>query len=237
MSSGNHKTWLWWSSGKDSAWALHTLRQRGASEVCALVTTVTSTFGRVSMHAVPTELLRAQARAVGVPLRVVEIPHGCDDAGYRDAATAMVRQAAAEGVGRMAFGDLYLTDVREHRLRLLAGTGIRPEFPLWGEDTALLSRAMVRAGLVAHVTCVDPARLPEEYGGRPYDATFLDDLPGSVDPCGENGEFHTFVSDGPMFSGPVQVQVGQSVKREGFVFADLRRPARGASSGTSPRET
>jgi uncharacterized protein (TIGR00290 family) len=215
------RTWLWWSSGKDSAWALHVLRQGQEFNIHSLVTTVTETFDRVSMHAVRTELLRHQAAAAGLPLQIIQIPHGCSNSQYERAVTNLLDQAVHEGVQFMAFGDLFLQDVREYREQLLAGTGISPLFPLWRVDTSQLSQSMVRGGLRAYITCVDPRHLSKEFAGREYDASFLDELPKSVDPCGENGEFHTFAFDGPMFSGPINIKLGEIVEREGFVFADL----------------
>jgi uncharacterized protein (TIGR00290 family) len=215
------RVWLWWSSGKDSAWALHVLRQRRDLEVQLLIATINERFNRVAMHAVRTEVLHLQAEAAGVPLREITIPHPCSNSEYEHAVAKLVDQAAQESVEFMAFGDLFLQDVREYRERLLADTGISPLFPLWGMDTVKLSRSMVAAGLRAFVACVDPKQLPKEFAGREFDASFLDDLPQSVDPCGEYGEFHTFAFDGPMFSYPINVKVGEIVEREGFVFADV----------------
>lgn len=215
------RVWLWWSSGKDSAWALHVLRQRRDLEVQLLVTTVNERFNRVAMHAVRSELLHLQAEAAGVPLREIWIPHPCSNSEYDHVVARLLDQAARENVEFMAFGDLFLQNVREYREQLLAGTGISPLFPLWGIDTVKLSRDMVTAGLRAFVTCVDPKHLPKEFAGREYDTSFLNELPQSVDPCGEYGEFHTFGFDGPMFSYPINVKVGEIIEREGFVFADV----------------
>ena len=212
--------WLWWSSGKDSAWALHELRGAGVP-VGALAVTVNRAFERVAMHAVRVELVRRQAEAAGLPLRVVEIPHPCSNAEYEAAFRAAAGDALREGVRTMAFGDLFLADVRAYRERLLAGSGIEPLFPLWGRDTAELARAMLAGGLRAVVTCVDPKQVPAELAGRAFDGELLAALPAAVDPCGERGEFHTFACDGPMFSRPVPVRVGERVLRDGFVFADL----------------
>jgi uncharacterized protein (TIGR00290 family) len=217
--------WLWWSSGKDSAWALHALRAAGVP-VAALAVTVNRAFGRVAMHAVRTELVRAQAQAAGLPLRVVEIPHPCSNDEYESAFQRAVRDAREEGVRRMAFGDLFLEDVRAYRERLLAGSGVEPMFPLWGRDTAVLAREMLAGGLRAVVTCVDPKQIPAELAGRSFDAALLAALPPGADPCGERGEFHTCVTAGPMFSRPVPAIAGSVVERDGFVFADLvPRPA------------
>jgi uncharacterized protein (TIGR00290 family) len=212
--------WLWWSSGKDSAWALHALR---AAEVpvAALVVTVNREFDRVAMHAVRAELVRRQAEAAGLPLRVVEIPHPCSNAEYEEAFRGAVDAARAEGVRAMAFGDLFLADVRAYRERLLAGTGVEPLFPLWGRDTAALAREMLAGGLRALLTCVDPAQIPAAFAGRAFDAALLAELPPSVDPCGERGEFHTFAYAGPMFARPIAVRAGERALRDGFVFADV----------------
>jgi uncharacterized protein (TIGR00290 family) len=215
------RVWLWWSSGKDSAWALHVLRQRRDLEVQLLIATVNERFNRVAMHAVRSEVLHLQAEAAGVPLREIRIPHPCSNSEYEHAVAKLLDQAAQESVEFMAFGDLFLQDVRAYRERLLADTGISPLFPLWGMDTVKLSRYMVAAGLRAFVTCVDPKHLAKEFAGREFDVSFLDELPQSVDPCGEYGEFHTFAFDGPMFSYPINVKVGEIIEREGFVFADV----------------
>jgi uncharacterized protein (TIGR00290 family) len=215
------KTWLSWSSGKDSAWSLHVLRRGGEAEVAALFTTVNAAFDRVAMHAVRRELAEAQARAAGLPLYAIAIPHPCPDAEYERIMGAFVARARAEGVEAMAFGDLFLADIRAYRERQLAGTGIAPLFPLWGRDTRALAVEMIDAGLVAHVTCVDPSRLDRSFAGRRFDHALLADLPPAVDPCGENGELHTFVSDGPMLASPLAVRPGAITERDGFVFADL----------------
>jgi uncharacterized protein (TIGR00290 family) len=215
------KTWLSWSSGKDSAWSLQTLRQRGDVEIAGLFTTVNAAFDRVAMHAVRRALLEAQARAAAIELHVVDIPHPCPNAEYERIMGAFVAGARAEGVEAMAFGDLFLADIRAYRERQLAGTGIAPLFPLWGRDTQALAREMIGGGLVAHVTSVDPARLDRSFAGRSFDRAFLQDLPGGADACGENGEFHTFVSAGPMFRTPIAVRLGEVAERDGFVFADL----------------
>lgn len=219
--SGRPKTLLSWSSGKDGAWALHVLRQRGEVEVVGLVTTLNEAFERVAMHGVREALLERQAAAAGLPLWKVPIPHPCSNAQYEEAMAALVERALAEGVSAMAFGDLFLADIRAYRERQLAGTGIEPLFPVWGMPTAALAREMVAAGLRARVTCVDPRQLSPGFAGRIFDAAFLDDLPPEVDPCGERGEFHTFCTAGPMFDAPLEVVPGEVVERDGFVFADL----------------
>lgn len=215
------RTWLAWSSGKDSAWALHTLRARPDVRVEALVTTVNEVADRVAMHAVRHTLLRRQAEALGLPLRVVPLPQPCPNAVYEARMEALLAEARAEGVTHMAFGDLFLEDVRAYRERQLEGTGVAPLFPLWGQETHALARRMVEAGLRAWITCVDPRQLPREFAGRRFDAALLDALPEGVDPCGERGEFHTFVCAGPGFRAPLPVRPGEVVERDGFVFADL----------------
>jgi uncharacterized protein (TIGR00290 family) len=224
---GGTRTLLSWSSGKDSAWALHRLRQAEEVELVGLVTTVNEAAGRVAMHAVRESLLQAQAAAAGLPLWRVPIPSPCSNEQYAAAMTGLLARARAEGVAAMAFGDLFLADVRAYRERQLAGTGVEPRFPLWGADTAALARQMLAAGLRARVTCVDPRQLDASFAGREFDAGFLADLPPAVDPCGERGEFHTFAFAGPMFAAPIAVEAGPVVERDGFVFADLlpaRRP-------------
>lgn len=213
---------LSWSSGKDAAWALHLLRRAGEVEVAGLLTTLNAASDRVAMHAVRRTLLEAQADAVGLPLRQVPLPWPCPNAEY-EAALGLALAEAREtwGVTHIAFGDLFLEEVRAYRERQLAGTGLTPLFPLWGLPTGALARAMIAGGLQAHLTCVDPARLPEGFAGRAFEAALLRDLPPDVDPCGEAGEFHTFAHGGPMFSHPIPIAAGEVVTRDGFVFADL----------------
>ncbi len=217
----SQKVWLWWSSGKDSAWSLHELNRQSGFEVTALVTTLNQAFDRVAMHGVRAELLRNQASAGGVPLVEVPLPWPCSNDDYEAAAQRVVAQAAEQGVTHMAFGDLFLEDVRDYRLALLDGSGIEPLFPLWGRETRALAAEMVQSGLSAWLTCVDPRVLPAEFAGRAFDQELLAELPANVDPCGENGEFHTFVWKGPMFSSPLSVSVGERVERDGFVFCEL----------------
>lgn len=215
------KAILSWSSGKDSAWALHVLRQADEVEVVALLTTVNEAFDRVAMHAVRTELLREQAAAAGIPLWPVPIPWPCSNAQYEAAVGAALDRAAREGITVAAFGDLFLEDIRRYREEKLAGTGLKPIFPLWGLPTKALAGEMVAGGLRARITCVNPKELAASFAGREFDAEFLADLPTSVDPCGERGEFHTFAYAGPMFDHAVAVRSGEVVERDGFVFADL----------------
>ena len=218
---GEAPVWLWWSSGKDSAWSLHVLRSELRLPVTRLLTTVTAPYDRVSMHAVPTALLRAQAVAAGVPLRELPIPAPCPNEVYERLFAEVVAEARAAGA-RLAFGDLFLEDVRAYRERLLEGSGVEPVFPIWGRDTRALAEAMVEAGLRAVLTCVDPKVLAPAFAGRSFDAALLADLPPDVDPCGERGEFHTFAHAGPMFSREIAVRVAGRVERDGFVFADVR---------------
>ncbi len=215
------KVWLAWSSGKDSAWALYALQRDPSVDVRALLTTVNRRAGRVAMHAVREELLRRQAAAAELPLHVVSIPQPCSDEEYRTAMARAIRLAESEGIEAMAFGDLFLEDIRRYREDQLSETGIRPLFPLWQKDTSVLAREMIDAGLEARITCVDPRRLDPSFTGRAYDPDFLADLPGDVDPCGENGEFHSCVLNGPMFRHAVAARPGPTVERDGFVFADL----------------
>jgi uncharacterized protein (TIGR00290 family) len=214
---------LSWSSGKDSAWTLHRLRQDPGIEVVALVTTVNEVFNRVAMHAVRQELLHAQAEAAGLPLIEVPIPHPCSNTDYENRMRALIERLHDERVERMAFGDLYLADIRAYREQQLQGTGIAPLFPLWSEPTATLARSMIAGGLKAVLTCVDPKWLAPEFCGREFNAALLDALPAGVDPCGENGEFHSFACAGPMFRAPIEVEIGETIERDGFVFTDLCR--------------
>lgn len=218
-----------WSSGKDSAWALETLRRDPGWQIAGLLTTVTEDYGRVSMHGVREAVLDLQATAAGVPCRKVRIGAACINADYERAMGVAVRAAVAEGITHIVFGDLFLEDVRAYRERMLAGSGLAPHFPLWREDTAKLARRMIAGGLEATVVCVDPRKLPASFAGRRFDAAFLADLPPGVDPCGENGEFHTCVTGGPMFRAPLNVSVGGVVMRDGFVFADVAPRAKPAA--------
>lgn len=213
-------TWLSWSSGKDSAWALQVLRQSDEYAVTALFTTVNAAFDRVAMHAVRVELLRRQAEAVGLPLYIIEIPYPCSNEQYAAVMTDFMGRARNEGVQCMAFGDLYLEDVRRYREERMLGTGITPIFPLWGKPTCELLQEMLASGLRACLTCVDPKVLPAAFAGRELTAALLDELPPGIDPCGENGEFHTFVFAGPMFKHGLDIEMGEVVTRDGFVFAD-----------------
>ena len=210
-----------WSSGKDSAWMVHVLRQSPDLAVGGLLTTTTEVFGRVAMHAVRCELLRAQAASMGLPLVEVPLPWPCTNEEYEARMRAVVTQAVADGFTHVAFGDLFLPDVRRYREERLAGTGLAPLFPLWERPTPQLARDMIAGGLKARLTCVDPRVLDHSFVARDFDAALLADLPSAVDPCGERGEFHTFAYAGPMFSRPIAIVDGEIVERDGFVFADL----------------
>jgi uncharacterized protein (TIGR00290 family) len=212
---------LSWSSGKDSAWALHLLRQSPEIEVVALITTFNQAFNRVAMHAVRRELVELQAGLIGVPLWPVDLPWPCSNEIYEAQMSRVCERAIAERVNAIAFGDLFLRDIRAYRERQLEGTGLKPLFPVWEIPTADLAREMIAADLKAKITCVDPAKLDSAFAGRDFDAAFLRDLPPHVDPCGENGEFHSFVYDCPAFKQAIEVESGEIVEREGFVFADV----------------
>ena len=216
-----NKAWLAWSSGKDSAWALHKVRQESQFDVVALLTTINHTHGRVAMHAVRENLLEIQAAAAGLPLVKVPIPSPCSNEVYEQAMSLAMARAQAEGIQHVIFGDLFLEDIRAYREEKLRPCGITPVFPLWGRDTRELAEDMIAGGLSAFLTCVDPRHLARGFAGRRFDASLIADLPRSVDPCGENGEFHTFANAGPMFSAEITVTAGEIVDRDGFVFADL----------------
>ena len=210
-----------WSSGKDSAWLVHVLRSMADVEIGGLLTTINEPAQRVAMHAVRVELLEAQAEALGLPLWKVPIPFPCSNEAYERAMGGAVARAVAEGFTHVAFGDLFLEDVRRYREERLAGTGLTPLFQLFGADTAALAREMVASGLAARITCVNPAVLDRRFAGRDFDAALLAELPAAVDPCGERGEFHSFAYAGPMFGKSIPIRSGEVVERDGFVFADL----------------
>ena len=213
---------LSWSSGKDSAWTLHRLREEGI-RVAGLLTTFNEAVDRVAMHGVRRTLVEAQADAAGLPLWQVPLPSPCPNAEYERRMAAVVARAREAGITHVAFGDLFLEDIRAYRMRQLAGTGIDPLFPVWGSaaETHSLAQRMLASGLRAVLTCVDTNQLPACFVGRAYDAALLADLPTGVDPCGERGEFHTFCFAGPMFDREIDVRVGETVSRDGFCFADL----------------
>ena len=212
---------LSWSSGKDCAWALHLLRQRDDVEVVALVTTFNEAFGRVAMHAVRRDLVRMQAERVGLPLWEIPLPWPCSNEQYEAQMKGVCERAVAEGIEQVAFGDLYLRDIRAYREKQLAGTGLGPIFPVWDIPTRELAEQMIAAGVRAKLTCVDPRKLEESFAGREFNDALLNDLPEGIDPCGENGEFHTFCYASPVFREAIPVTVGEVVTRDGFCFADL----------------
>jgi uncharacterized protein (TIGR00290 family) len=216
------KTLVSWSSGKDSAWMLHVLKQDPAVEIGGLLTTMNEEFDRVAMHAVRRRLLQEQARAADVPLLTVPLPWPCSNEHYEGRMRAAVAQAVADGFTHVAFGDLFLEDVRRYREDRLAGSGLTPVFPIWGIPTDRLALEMIDGGLRAILTCVNPKLLDRSFAGREFDRALLDELPPGIDPCGERGEFHSFAYAGPMFSHPVNVTSGDVVERDGYVFADLQ---------------
>jgi len=216
---------LSWSSGKDSAWTLHVLRRDSSIEICGLLTTLNSEFDRVAMHGVRRAVLEAQAAAAGLPLWIVPLPWPCPNEVYEQRMAETCQRAVAEKIDAVAFGDLFLEDVRDYRVRQLAPTGLEPLFPLWQIPTDALARAMIAGGLRARVSCVDTKQLSAAFAGREFDLELLRDLPSSADPCGERGEFHTCVYAGPMFRAPLHITTGEIVMRDGFTFADFTMPA------------
>ena len=216
------KVLMSWSSGKDSAWALYKLQQDPTVEIIGLFSTVNSEFDRVAMHGVRVELLKRQAESIGLPIELIEIPYPCSNEEYEKVMSAFVEQAKAKDIECFAFGDLYLEDIRQYRVDKLQNTGIDPIFPVWGIPTETLSKDMIASGLRTIITCIDPRKISKEFAGREYSKDFISDLPDGVDPCGENGEFHSFVFDGPMFSKSIDIKVGEVVQRDGFIFADVR---------------
>jgi uncharacterized protein (TIGR00290 family) len=215
------KAWLSWSSGKDSAFALQEVRRSRAVEVVRLLTTVTDAYGRVSMHGVRESVLDAQAAAVGLPIEKVRIPSPCPNAVYERAMRAALARASEDGVRHVVFGDLFLEDIRAYREQHLRPAGFAAVFPLWGRPTDRLAREMIDSGVRARVCCLDPRKMPRRFAGRTFDEAFLRELPADVDPCGERGEFHTCVVGSPEFRVPLDVRVGETVERDGFVFTDL----------------
>lgn len=212
-----------WSTGKDSAWMVHVLRRQYPGAVAGLLTTVNEAFDRVAMHAVRRDLLEAQAEAARLPLHIVNIPWPCSNADYEKRMAKAVEGFVADGFTHVGFGDLFLEDVRRYREERLKDTGLTPLFPLWKTmATSELARTMIAEGIRAYLTCVDPRQLDATFAGRAFDESLLADLPAHVDPCGEKGEFHSFVWDGPMFTRPLRIERGEVVERGGFVFADIR---------------
>ncbi len=215
------KALIAWSSGKDSAWALHRTRLAGEYDVVGALTTITENFDRVSMHGVRREVLEAQVHAAGLPLLPVLIPFPCPNEIYEARMGEAIRTAREQGISRIVFGDLCLEDIRAYREEKLRGSGVEAVFPLWKIPTERLARDMIEGGLKARVVTLDPRKVPQELAGAPFDEALLDALPPDVDPCAENGEFHTCVTGGPMFGTNIEVKAGEVVEREGFVFADL----------------
>jgi uncharacterized protein (TIGR00290 family) len=215
------KIWLSWSSGKDSAWALHMLRRQGGYEITGLITTINSAFDRVAMHGTRRELVEMQAEAAGIPLIKVPLPWPCSNVDYEAAMKNVCDQAVGQGISAIAFGDLFLQDIRAYREQQLKGTGLEPLFPIWEIPTGKLAREMIAAGLRARLVCVDPKKLDATFAGREFDLQLLSELPPGVDPCGEKGEFHSFVYGGPMFSRPLPIALGETVERDGFCFCDV----------------
>ena len=215
------KAYISWSSGKDSAYALHEARRTGLAEIVGALTTLNEQYSRVAMHGVRDSVLEAQLAALELPALKVMLPHPCSNEVYEQRLAQACERLRSDGVSHIIFGDLFLEDIRAYRERQLASLSMTPMFPLWRRDTAALAREMVAAGVVAHLVCIDPRRLGREFAGRRFDLRLIEALPADVDPCGENGEFHTVVSAGPMFAAPLDIAVGAIVERDGFVFADV----------------
>jgi uncharacterized protein (TIGR00290 family) len=222
--SHKSKAIMSWSSGKDSAMALYKILKSNEFEIVAIVTTVSESFHRVSMHGVREELLDQQAASIGFVLEKVRIPYPCPNEVYERKMTESLRRYKLRGVSHAIFGDLFLEDIRRYRERNLAQVGIIPIFPVWKENTTALARAILSVGFRAIVTCVDSKKLDPKFAGRYFDESFLDEIPANVDPCGENGEFHSFVFDGPIFRKRIEVTVGKRVLRDGFQFVDIVVP-------------
>jgi uncharacterized protein (TIGR00290 family) len=221
LTSPRPKALISWSSGKDSAFSLHEIRRAGQYDVVGALTTVTETFDRVSIHGVRREILLAQLDAAGLPPRIVPIPYPCPNAIYEARMGEAVARAVQDGISHIIFGDLFLADIRAYREQKLEGTGITPVFPLWDRPTLPLAQAMIASGLEAYLATVDLKKLPADFAGRKFDAQLLADLPDGVDPCGENGEFHTCVVAGPIFSRRIPVKVGERIERDGYGYCDL----------------
>jgi uncharacterized protein (TIGR00290 family) len=221
MTISKPKAILSWSSGKDAAFALHEMRRTGAAEIVGLLTTVNETHERVAMHGVRERLLDLQAEAAGLPLIKVPIPFPCPNDIYEERMAAATARMKADGIAHVVFGDLFLEDIRAYREERLKPAGMTALFPLWGRKTDVLARDMIESGLVAHLACVDPKQVPAELSGRRFDLDLLAELPDKADPCGENGEFHTVVTAGPMFTRAIDVEIGETVTRDGFVYTDV----------------
>ena len=215
------RAYVSWSSGKDSAFALYEAKRSGIAQIAGVLTTISEAYDRVAMHGVRAALLERQIAALGLPCIRVPLPGSCPNEVYEARMAHTYAHLKGEGIEHIVFGDLFLADIRAYREQQLARAGMQGLFPLWRRDTALLARTMIDSGLVAHIVCLDPRRLERRFAGRRFDATLLRELPASVDPCGENGEFHTVVTAGPMLAAPIEVRIGASVEREGFVFTDV----------------
>ena len=215
------KAYVSWSSGKDSAFALQVARQSGLAEIVGVLVTVNQVYERVAMHGVRESLLDRQITALGIPAIKVPLPSPCSNHIYEERMEAACARMKGQGVDQVVFGDLFLEDIRAYREEKLRAVGMTPIFPLWGRDTGALAREMIRQGLLPYITCLDPRRLDRRFAGRRFEESLLRDLPAEVDPCGENGEFHTVVLDGPMFATPIAATVGETVERDGFVFTDV----------------
>jgi uncharacterized protein (TIGR00290 family) len=222
---------LSWSSGKDSAWTLHLLRQQPEYEIVGLLTTFNQEANRVAMHAVRRSLVEEQAKAASIPLWGVDLPWPCSNADYECIMKEKCGAAVQAGIECIAFGDLFLTDIRAYREKQLENSGLKPIFPVWGMPTGELARSMIKSGVRAKLTCVDPNLLAPEFVGREFDEQLLSEFPPGIDPCGENGEFHTFVCAGPMFHYDLSVELGEIVSRDGFVFADLSLSRKTVNTG------
>jgi uncharacterized protein (TIGR00290 family) len=215
------RAYVSWSSGKDSAFALYEAGRSGLARITGVLTTISEAYDRVAMHGVRSALLERQIAALGLPCIKVPLPSPCPNEVYEARMARTCAQLKGEGIEHIVFGDLFLADIRAYREQKLAAAGMQGLFPLWQRDTTLLARSMIASGLIAHIVCLDPRRLDRRFAGRRFDETLLRELPESVDPCGENGEFHTVVTAGPMFSAPIPVTIGETVEREGFVFTDV----------------
>lgn len=215
------KAYLSWSSGKDSAFALFEAKRRGLADVVGILTTISEAYDRVAMHGVRNALLDRQIAALGLPCIKVPLPSPCSNEIYEARMADAVAEIKSQGIRHMVFGDLFLADIRAYREEKLSAAGMEAIFPLWNRNTSILAEEMIASGLKAHIVSVDPRKLDRRFAGRVFDRALLAELPPEVDPCGENGEFHTVVSDGPMFRAPIPVKRGEIVERDGFIFADM----------------
>ncbi len=214
------RTLLSWSSGKDSAYALHLLLKDPSVNLLGLFTTVNKEFERVAMHAVRLRLLKEQAKQIGLPIHIIEIPYPCSNSDYERIMSEFITKIQNDNIEAVAFGDLYLEDIRDYRIKQMQGTGIKPIFPCWGINTIELSKMIIDVGIKANITCIDPKQISSDFAGHAFNQKLLDTLPNQVDPCGENGEFHTFVYDSPDFKNSIKVTQGETVERDGFIFTD-----------------